>query len=94
MNKITNADLTPILSADDPEFRALVERFDPKCWAKYDLSAMYVGYHYGREPLLARIAALEEDRKENYDCWMKSLDRNAELLAEIKRLRVLQCLAG
>lgn len=60
MNKITNADLTPILSADDPEFRVLVERFDPKCWAKYDLSAMRVGYHYGREPLLARLAMAED----------------------------------
>lgn len=63
MTDITNEDLAPLLAQEDPEFRAFVEQFDPKCWARYDLSAMRIGYHYGREPLLARIAGLEAQIK-------------------------------
>lgn len=57
---ITNEELTPILAQEDPEFQALTKRFDPKCWARYDLSAARVGYHYGRKPLLAQIAELKQ----------------------------------
>lgn len=48
-DKITNEDLAPILAQEDPRFRAFVERFDSKCWARYDLSALRISWHFARQ---------------------------------------------
>ena len=47
-NNITPEQINEILLEEAPEFRAFVERFDPKSWVRYDLSALRLGWHFGR----------------------------------------------
>ncbi|HRP76899.1 MAG TPA: hypothetical protein PKZ27_14955 [Rhodocyclaceae bacterium] len=45
---ITQEQINEILIRGDHAFRAFVERFDSKCWARYDLSALHLGWHFGK----------------------------------------------
>lgn len=65
-DKITNEDLAQILAQEDPRFRAFVERFDPKCWARYDLSALRIGWHFARQEAEQQMIERCEELVEGY----------------------------
>lgn len=41
-------ELDAALQSEDPEFQAFVESMPDNYWARYDLSAVRVGWHFGR----------------------------------------------
>lgn len=47
--------LDAVLKTEDPKFRAWVETLPATYWARYDLSACRIGWHFGRDALAKEI---------------------------------------
>lgn len=54
-----DAQLDAILGQPDPEFTAMRDSLPPNYWARYDLSAVRLGWHFGRADLKAQVSEAE-----------------------------------
>lgn len=74
-----------VLAASDPEFRAWVASMPEQHWAKYDLSALRIGWHYGRKPLMAEnerlTAAFQRAHDQAYENGTRAHDAESRLRA-------------
>lgn len=62
ISKIDNAALAKIVGQPSESFTAFVDTIDPSCWARYDLSAVRVGWHFGRQAQAQEMAAMPAAR--------------------------------